>query len=190
MTRLFNRKKNKTTIAELEEYYANENQRKTRTGAAWFMALLSLLITIAVIVALFFAGRWIYRAVTNNDADSPSTSSDASGSNPSLPSYDGDINAGSSVSTGAADTNSDTSTPGTSTGTDRSSSSSTAQTGGTVSDEAASTTESNADRIAAAGPTSEIPDTGAGESILIILAGTTAVGYFTSRKFYTRKNVQ
>jgi hypothetical protein len=189
MTRLFNRKNNKTTIAELEEYYANENQRKTRTGAAWFMALLSLLITIAVIVALFFAGRWIYRAVTNNDADSPSTTSDVNGSNPSLPSYDGDINAGSSASNGAADTNTDT--PGTSTGADSTNSSSTSQTGGTVSDEAASTTESNADRIAAAGPTtSEIPDTGAGESIVFILSGTTAIGYFVSRKFHLRKNVQ
>lgn len=178
MTRLFNRKNNKTTIAELEEYYANQNQRKTRTGAAWLMALLSLLITIAVIVALFFAGRWIYRTVTNNDADSPTTTSDQSGSSAQVPNYDGDINAGSgSDSTTPTDTDSDTAA--TSTGTDSSN-----QSAGTVSDEAATTTDSNVDRIASTGPGTEIPNTGAGELLLIapIVAGLAGYAFSLKRQ--------
>jgi cytoskeletal protein RodZ len=178
MTRLFNRNKNKTTITELEEYYANQNQRKTRTGAAWFMALLSLLITIAVIVVLFFAGRWIYRTITNNDTETPATTSDQSESSTQLPNYDGDINAGNNEGSGvASDTNNDTA--GTSSSTDNSGGQST----GTVSNQAASTTESNADRIASTGPTtSEIPNTGSGDILLIvpIVAGLT--GYAISLK--------
>lgn len=60
---IFRRRKNQT-ISELEDYYANRNNR---TGMAWLMAFVSLLITVAVCAALFFGGRWVYRSLTNDE---------------------------------------------------------------------------------------------------------------------------
>lgn len=60
---ILNRRKNQT-IAELEDYYANN---KTRSGMAWAMAMFSLVLTIIVVSVLFFGGRWGYRKITNDD---------------------------------------------------------------------------------------------------------------------------
>lgn len=60
---LFDRyRKKDPTIADLESYYTGKN----KTGAAWLMALLSLLITVAIIAAFFFGGRWLYRLITDS----------------------------------------------------------------------------------------------------------------------------
>jgi hypothetical protein len=177
MTRLFNRNNNKTTIAELEEYYANQNQRKNRTGTAWLMALLSLFITIAVIIGLFFAGRWIYRTITNDDAESPTTTTDASGSSAQVPNYDGDIGGQGGAENETVDEGANT--PNTT---------ETSQAQGTVSEEAATTTEPNADRISATGAESEIPNTGAGEVLLIAPMVAGLAGYTISLKKQSRRN--
>ena len=68
---LFNRRKDQT-ISDLEDYYANRNNR---TGMAWLMAFLSLLVTIGIIGALFFGGRWVYRALTDDTQQLLTTSS-------------------------------------------------------------------------------------------------------------------
>lgn len=199
MSALFKRN-DKTTIAELEEYYANQNKR--RSGTAWLMAFLSLLITIAIIVALFFAGRWIYRAIfDNNDASETGTSETSEGTQTDLPTFDSEGNEiGGDRGVGFEE--------GTSNNPDDlivEEGSGEAGSEGTVSDEAASTDEPNADRIAAGAGDStggdntsdvasstdtndeELPDTGPGESILAVLIAVTILGYLGSRKFYANK---
>ncbi len=167
---LFNRKKTQT-ISELEDYYAN---KRNRSGMAWLMAFLSLLITVLVIAALFFGGRWLYRTISDSDnsTDSP-VSTVNTGTVATSNDRDDVIISDSQVD--SSDSSSDTTT-------------STSE--GTVSDEAASTsvpnTATNNGRTAGATTTppsssSQIPNTGAGE--LIILAPLIAViaGYLFSR---------
>ena len=187
MTRLFDRNKNnKTTIAELEEYYANQNQKKSSTIKTWLMAILSILITVLVIVLLFLAGRWLYQAVTDNDSDNSTTSETETSNdiNVILPTFDGD-NVGrgnSSVDSSGND------------------SSASETNGGTVSDQAASTSESNADRVAASNDSTanesstgttagesvavggEVPNTGAGEILVLAPIISGVLGYFVYRK--------
>jgi cytoskeletal protein RodZ len=188
MTRLFGQRKDKTTIAELEEYYANQDQKKTKTGRAWFMALLSILLAVAIVLALFFAGRWLYRAITDDSSDNSATTSENtnSGEQVDLPTFDGDVvGQGNqpSENTGSSDSGS---TSGSS------NSSNTEENAGVVSDEAASTSESNADRVAginnAGGTGGEpIPNTGAGDLLIVIPFVTAVAGYYISRKHYSKQ---
>ncbi len=58
---------NKKSIEELENYYSGKQER---TGMAWMMAFLSLILTITVLGGLFLGGRWAYRTFiddTSND---------------------------------------------------------------------------------------------------------------------------
>lgn len=64
----FNRRKqteDSTVPPELQHYY--ESEHRERVGLAWLIAFLSLLLTISVILGLFFGGRWAYRKIANND---------------------------------------------------------------------------------------------------------------------------
>lgn len=70
---LFRKKENKT-IAELEQYYAGGN----KNGMAWIMALLSLVITVVVLTAIFLAGKWVWNKVTDNDSSDTTTSATTS----------------------------------------------------------------------------------------------------------------
>jgi cytoskeletal protein RodZ len=76
MARLpWNRRKTTSTSAqvpeEVEQYY--ESTRKERVGIAWLLALVTLLLTILIAAGLFFAGRWAYRKIANNDNSSETT---------------------------------------------------------------------------------------------------------------------
>jgi cobalamin biosynthesis Mg chelatase CobN len=179
MTRLFGKKNDKTTIAELEEYYANQNQNKSRSAKAWFMAILSLLLTIAIIIGLFFVGRWLYNTLTDNN-DSPATTGDNNVANDTLPSFDG----GEFGQSGANGDNSSAENSGSATSGSESSSQ---DNQGTVTDQAASTDVSNADRIAATGD-SELPNTGAGEIIVLLPLAAGVVGYSISRRRQIKNN--
>ena len=184
MTRLFGKKNKQTTIAELEEYYANQNQKKSRPLKAWLMALLSLLITVAIIIALFLGGRWLYRTfVDDNDGSSTTTTSDNSGETVVLPSFDGgfgdDAASGSSDSSDSSDDSSESSDGNVASNSNSDSSTSSE---GVVSDEAASTSESNEDRISSPGPNEEeLPNTGAGD-LVFLLPIIVAAGYFAALK--------
>jgi hypothetical protein len=173
MTRLFKRN-DKTTIAELEEYYSSNN-KKNRGWMAWLMAFLSVALTIIILVCLFYLGRWVYRAITDDDTDNTTVSESADDSI-ELPNFDGDV-VGQGNQDGA--TNSD---------------STSTETGGVVTDEAASITvddsqdsnqstddSSNSDNSVAGVTT--VPDTGAGEMIVLIPISTGVVGYFISRRY-------
>lgn len=166
MSRLFKRN-NKTTIAELEEYYANQERRKTRAGKAWLMAFISLFITLAVIAMLFFGGRWLYRTLTDNDSNTTTTSDSTDNDGIELPTFDGDV-VGQGNKNDTNDDSDDDATENT----------------GVVTDEAASTSIPNTDRVAqtGAGSENEIPNTGAGEVLLALPIVLATTGYFVSRR--------
>lgn len=60
---LFNRR-NKVP-EEIQEYYQAE--RRERAGIAWLLALGTLLITVVLAIAIFFAGRWVWQTVFSDD---------------------------------------------------------------------------------------------------------------------------
>jgi cytoskeletal protein RodZ len=192
MTRLFGHKKDKTTIAELEEYYANQDQKKTKTGKAWFMAFLSILLTVAIVLALFFAGRWLYRTITNDSSDNSATTSENTngGEQVDLPTFDGDVVGQGNQPGENTDSSGSDSTSGSSS---TSNTEGNTENAGVVSDEAASTSESNAERVAgtnnAGGIGGEpIPNTGAGDFLIVIPFVTAIAGYYISRKHYSKQN--
>jgi cytoskeletal protein RodZ len=169
---LFNRNK-QTTIAELEEYYASQNSSR-RTAKAWFMALLSLLITIAVIVGLFMGGRWLYRTLTDSANDTTTTQTDSetsSGADVALPSFDGSLPARPSTppveGNGVANGN-------------------TPEPNGVVSDQAANTSTPS-QNTAGASTSRTLPNTGASETIAIVIVASFIIGYSIARKHLALK---
>ncbi len=64
---------------ELQHYY--ESEHRERVGLAWLIAFLSLVLTITVILGLFFGGRWAYRKIANNN----NTGQSVKVANPYLP---------------------------------------------------------------------------------------------------------
>jgi len=65
----FNRKKRNGTgnkvPQEVEQYYQSE--RRDRVGVAWLLAGLTLVLTVLIVLGLFFGGRWVYRKIANKD---------------------------------------------------------------------------------------------------------------------------
>lgn len=185
----FWKKHDKTTIAELEEYYAAQEKNR-QSPRAWFMAILSLLITVGIIAGLFFAGRWLFRTITSNSDTSTDVVTVVKGSESTynLPTFDSDelgergVSFGDSTSNNASDVvQGDTND------------STTVRTPGVVSEEAASTERNVASRESttdsetarsADSPettTSELPKTGASELILITPMIAGVAGYLFSR---------
>jgi predicted permease len=161
--KLFQRKKNQT-ISDLENYYASRNNR---ASMAWLMAFLSLLATIVIIAGLFFGGRWLYRALSSNDSDERSVAT-----------LDTTVQENGTVGTGGSNDNN----------------ASTEQ-GGVVSDQAARTdvTETvtdttEAERQSSAIPSDDdnLPETGAGDTMILLIVvtvfGYTAAQYVQSRR--------
>jgi len=64
---LFNRRnRNQTNVpTEIQEYYQTE--RRERAGVAWLLAGGTLVATVLLAAAIFFAGRWVYRTAFDND---------------------------------------------------------------------------------------------------------------------------
>lgn len=52
---------------EVKDYYRAE--QRDRIGGAWLMAVGGFLLTVAIVLGLFFAGRWAYQAVFVDDDD-------------------------------------------------------------------------------------------------------------------------
>jgi len=70
----FNRNKqddNGNVPAEVKQYYQAE--RRERVGLAWLLAAGTLIVTVLVVLGLFFGGRWIYRQVTDDKPASTAT---------------------------------------------------------------------------------------------------------------------
>lgn len=146
--------RNQTTIAELEQYYQDQGSSNNfRTALGIFLIVL---IIVGLAVSLFFSGRWLYRSLVSNDETDQTTTSQ---------------------------TETVTSSP-----TDSEAATTDSSTNGTVTDEAATTNNSsitesdidNDDEPTTASAT-DLPDTGAGDTALIILV-TIAIGYYISRR--------
>ncbi|MBP6962734.1 hypothetical protein KBB49_04320 [Candidatus Saccharibacteria bacterium] len=158
---IFKRRKNQT-VAELEEYYAS---KKTRSGMAWVMAFTSLLLTILVVAGLFFGVRWVYRSLTDDNLEVTVTTVDVSGDQESS-----DMNIDESAE------NSNEPEP-------------TENFPSVVSDEAASTTTPSTSSPVASAPSTpatgggNIPNTGAGEVLIVAPIIAMVVGYLISRKY-------
>lgn len=166
---LFNRRRNQS-LSELESYYA---ARRGRSGTAWLMALLSLVVTVAILAGLFFGGRWVYRALRdNNGSNTSDTTSDVVvGTVDENGNVQGSVGNNDSSNVSVDDSgDQNTDFPG------------------VVTDEAAST-DTPSDETAAdsnvgsvAGENTDLPNTGAGEVLFIAPILAFAVGYIISRK--------
>lgn len=66
---LFRKRKQQNDILpdEVKDYYRSE--QRDRIGGAWLMAFGGFLLTVAIVLGLFFAGRWAYQAVFVDDND-------------------------------------------------------------------------------------------------------------------------
>lgn len=62
---LFRRNKKESVLPELDKYY--DGERRDRTGLAWILALISVIIIALIIIGIFLAGRWAYRELTGDD---------------------------------------------------------------------------------------------------------------------------
>jgi hypothetical protein len=68
---LFRRKKDQDILPdEVKDYYKAE--QRDRVGMAWVVAVGGFLVTVAIVVGLFFAGRWVYQTYIVNDTDTTS----------------------------------------------------------------------------------------------------------------------
>lgn len=96
---LFRRKQTTTEIPELKEYY--DAQKRENPAKAWLLAIISLLLTIGVVLAIFFGGRWLYRTLLDEDTPSNGSNQTANQDTSSTDSA-GDSGAGSQEEGGAA----------------------------------------------------------------------------------------
>lgn len=166
------RRKNNPTISEIESYYEQQNRRSTSTGRAWLMAILAIILTIVVLALVIFGGRWVYNTLTDNDSTpAETTQQDVNSGSVSVDGFDTDRTEGVSSSENNSDNDTSSSDEG------------------VVSDEAASTNETNVDRVAGsdtdesteddgtiAGSSSNIPNTGPGETALVIAVAAGLIG--------------
>lgn len=174
---LFNRRKSQT-ISELESYYAGQGNQNAK---AWVMAFLSLLVTVGVITALFFGGRWVYRTLTDDDkekiAETTQTTTKQSGS----------VNADGTLNVNEKDQVA-TNTDETTVINDDTNATPSADFPSVVTDQAARTDVPSTTRPTTPTPKtpttgdSELPNTGAGEILIIAPVVSIALGYFVSRK--------
>lgn len=67
---LFRRNKEQDVLPdEVKDYYKAE--QRERMGMAWLVAAGGFLVTIAIVLGLFFAGRWAYTTFFSDDTTTP-----------------------------------------------------------------------------------------------------------------------
>ncbi len=171
---LFKRKSN-PTIAELEKYYKQQNQPpKKQSRGGWLLGLVFLLLTVFIILGVFFGSRQLYRLAFNRDDSSKvAQQSDDSKTILSEDSQNGQQTDSQDEQNSRADQ--------------------TKNDEGQVSDQAVNTTESNVDRVDQSEPApsytyteptdvSGLPQTGPSENILAIILAAGLFGFLSSRK--------
>jgi hypothetical protein len=66
----YNRKKNNSVLPEVDEYYQAE--RRDNGLLAWLLALISVAVVVAILVGLYFGGRWIVDTLKSDDTNTTS----------------------------------------------------------------------------------------------------------------------
>lgn len=66
----FNRRKQNDAVPqEIQQYYQAE--RRERVGMAWLLALSTLVLTVLLVLGIFFGGRWVYRQIRDDNGGQP-----------------------------------------------------------------------------------------------------------------------
>lgn len=183
--RLFRRSKSTQSNVPLEvaEYYQAE--RKERHGVAWLMTLVTLLVTAAIVVGFFLAGRWAYRTLKHHDTPSATKTTSNEGkksdSSESKTSSDSaNSNSGSSTTPPASET------PAQSTPADEGAGESAEHNSGT---DTAPSESSPAPTTPAPAPSeSALANTGPGDTATLLFVFTSALTYVAYRYKLARQN--
>ena len=182
-------RRNKQTVAmppEVAEYYQAE--RRDRRGVTLLLTFLALCVTVAVIVGLFLAGRWIYRSIQGDSQDNTAQTSEthADGEEHSTNDSGSTNGSGANSSNGSSDnqpqndqniTGDDSASDDSTSGSGSSNSSGSSADDSTTSGGSTSTQGSGA-----AGSSDDLTNTGPGETALVVFAGGSAVGYALYRR--------
>lgn len=73
--KLFNRKSKSLDLGLPPEVQAySEAERRERMGMAWLVGIVSLIVSLLILTALYFGGVWLYRKATGNDKTKTDTS--------------------------------------------------------------------------------------------------------------------
>jgi len=163
--KLFARKKKSVDSVpeEIREYY--ESDKKESTGIAWLLALGTLIVTIVLAMMLFFAGRWLYRTVSNRGNNTGQTTEQAAQ----------DVKDESSTTTpntNEAPKTNDNSATNTATPSPQA----------TSTTPTPSTTSASTTAMATAGKTKPLPNTGPG-NVLEVFVAVSLLGFLVHRKF-------
>ncbi|MDQ3065241.1 MAG: DUF3373 domain-containing protein [bacterium] len=168
---LFNRKKNDTTLPEVEKYY--EAEKRDRAGAGWLLALISVLTIALIIVGLFLAGRWAYNKVTDDNGDVATTDN-----NQGNPNFDGE----GGQNSGTTDGNSNTDEANTD---EDSEAANDEEIDGSVDAPARTDTPNSVDESGKA--SGDLPNTGPADTMAVFAASTVA-GTLVHNALQRRKN--
>lgn len=69
------RKKTNSNLPPEIQAYAQAEHRE-RMGMAWLVGLISLIVTVLVLVGLYFGGRWVYRKLAQKDKTTQTSQAD------------------------------------------------------------------------------------------------------------------
>ncbi|MDQ2973703.1 MAG: hypothetical protein M3Q79_04480 [bacterium] len=179
---LFNRRKTTTDIPELQEYYAAK--RANNSAGAWVLALISLVVTVLVILGLFFGGRWLWRTLTGNDEDkNVTTTQEAADQVEEGIESDTGVDA-SDAAQEASDAAREAANNAEEAVTDNNGTATQPSSGQTGSTGASTTTPNTDEEIAAARASGSLPNSGPGDVVSLFVVST-SIGYF----YYRRKQL-
>lgn len=156
----WNRKKsveNSELPEEVREYYAST--KRSRFGAPWIAGLLTLLLTLAIAVALYFAGKFVWEQFFADDTPQPIETTETTPTGTETETQPSPSESGTS----STDTNE---TPATLPGDGNSEESS----------EQESESSSEAETSETTTQLQETPDTGPGDTVAIFVATTVIAG--------------
>lgn len=66
----FNRRKKQqesVVASEIQDYYQAE--RRERKGVAWLLAIATFVVTLLIVLALFYGGKWVYNKISGDEPE-------------------------------------------------------------------------------------------------------------------------
>ena len=172
--------KDSSVLPEIEKYY--DAEKRERAGLAWLLAIASVAFVAALLIGVFFGGRWIYRKVTDTNTKSPvavKPASDAAKTDTTTESST--TNSGSNANPSTNTPSASTPTPSTSTPTSTAQPSTATTPNSTVPTPTPTTTVTGAQsstKLSNTGPESVIP-----VFIVTSVAGTILYRYKLKRSY-------